>query len=311
MVLIISRYTKELSKIIILDIANIIISYMPPYKDIFEDNFISECIANGDYLYYNKNNTTLIHYLFEKNRIADIKKLLENSNYLEANNFQNKDKNGSTELYWLCQNKMHKTIATIIFNCIDGGQFSPKHFQNTGFRGRTELHCLCRHNMGETIALIGRNFVAPRTFWKPKHFQNKDDYGRTELYLVCYKKMYETIALIGRHFVYNKDGHKVLNIKQSPIWEAKHFQNKNKAGQTELYWLCINRMQKSIVLINGNFVDGEYWKKKYFQNEDKHGDTEFVYLYHNKMHKAIALIIEEPDVNIKYNNLLNLKFKIW
>ena len=225
------NYKDVLDTLIIPDLSNIIISYTSHCIDIFDEKFISKCIKTGHYLYYNKDETTLIHYLFEKKRYEDIKILLKNSNYLRAKHFQNKDKDGKTELSWLCGLKMHSTIDLV-------EDWKPEHFQNKDKDGNTELSLLCHNGTHETIDLVKD--------WKPEHFQNKDRYGNTELSWLCWNKMHSTITLIND-------------------WKPEHFQNKDKGGRTELYWLCLNKMHETIVLTSHNFVDG-FNKDKVFDN---------------------------------------------
>ena len=226
------NYIEVLNIFLIPDLSNIIISYISHYVEMFDENFISECIKTGHYLYYNKNYTTLVHYLFEKKRLDDIKNLFINSKYLKAEHFQNKNMNGETELYWLCYEEMHSTIALASHNFVDGFN-EDKVFDNV-----------------------------QSPFWKPEHFQNKNKYGKTELYWLCHNKMYKTITLITSNFVGEN------------CWKPKHFQNKNKDGRTELYWICYTEMHKTITLVTSNFVDGDFWKPEHFQNKNKKGETE-------------------------------------
>ena len=156
------NYTKVLSTLIIPDLMNIIISYTSNYVEIFDEKFISECIKTGHYLYYNKNNTTLIHHLLQKERLDDIKDLFVNSKYLRVEHFQNKDKYNRTELYWLCYNNMHETIIRI-------KNWKPEHVKNKNRNGKTELYWLCKYKMHKIIALITSNFI-DGDHWKPKHF---------------------------------------------------------------------------------------------------------------------------------------------
>ena len=307
-------YIEGLSAFIIPDLSNIIISYISHYTEIFNENFIFECIETGDYLYYNKNNTTLLHYLFQKKRLYNIKDLLKNSNHLKATHLQNEDKNGRTELYQLCYNSMYYTIGLI-------KDLKPKHFQNINKKGETELYWLCYNKMHKTIALITSNFVngdnkgkvfgnVQSTFWKPEHFQNKDEDGFTELYWLCNNGMHQTITLITSNFNdggnglrtfwkpehfqnKDKDGRTELcclcqNKMHSIIasikdLKAAHFQNKSEDGKTELYWLCQKKMHSTIVIIKD-------LKAKHFQNKDKNGRTELSLLCYKKMHSTIALI---------------------
>ena len=308
------NYNSILHEFIIPNLAHIIIGYISHYKDIFDKVFILECIKTGDYLYYNKDNTTLLHYLFQYGRRNDIEVLLKNSNYSRAEHFQNKNKDGETELYLLCYYKMHSTIA-LVKNWKpehfqnkneDGGtelhklchnkmhstialvkNWKPEHFQNKNEDGETELRVLCENRMHLTIELVGLNFVnggnEPCTFWKLKHFQNKNIYGQTELHSLCHNKMHSTIVLIRER-------------------KPEHFQNKDRSGCTELYWLCYYKMHLTIVLAICNFVDGDnkdkaidnvlctFWKPKHFQNKDKCGQTELYWLCLNGMHSSIALI---------------------
>ena len=135
-----SGYKQELDNFCIPDITNIIIGYTYGYIEEFDEVFIKHCIDNGGYLYYNKNKVTLIHYLFEKERYNDVKILVENSKYLRAEHFQNKDEYGYTELSWICYHGMHNTIIQI-----DG--LKAEHFQNKNKYGQTELYWLCFYEM--------------------------------------------------------------------------------------------------------------------------------------------------------------------
>ena len=256
------NYKDVLDTLIIPDLSNIIISYTSHCIDIFDEKFISKCIKTGHYLYYNKDETTLIHYLFEKKRYEDIKILLKNSNYLRAKHFQNKDKDGKTELSWLCGLKMHSTIDLV-------EDWKPEHFQNKDKDGNTELSLLCHNGTHETIDLVKD--------WKPEHFQNKSNTGRTELYWLCCENMHKTIALATSNFV------------GGDRWKPEHFQNKNNKGETELSWLCYRKMHGTIAIIKD-------WKPEHFQNKDEYGRTELYWLCRREMHETIALIKDwEPE----------------
>ena len=254
-----SGYKQELNNFCIPDMTNIIICYTYGYIDEFTINFIDNCIVDGNYLYYNKNKATLVHYLFDKKRYNDIKILLKNSKYLRAKHFQNKNIYGQTELYWLCYYEMHNTIIQI-----DG--LKAEHFQNKDEDGWTELHRLCYHKMHNTIIQIDG--------LKAKHFQNKNNNIQTELYWICLNEMHDTIVQIdglkAKHFQNkNKNGDTELHwlcinnmhntIIQIDGLKAKHFQNKDNTGRTELYWLCIKKMHDTIKAIGRNFADG-FWK---------------------------------------------------
>ena len=320
-------YDGVLSAVIIPDLSNIIISFISHYVRLFDEKFISECIKTGHYLYFNKNNTTLVHYLLKDKRYNDIKDLFINSKYLRAEHFQNKDEDGRTELYWLCKNKMHETISLVkdwepehfqnkdeddeteLYRLCFHEMYStialikdwkPKHFQNKDEDGNTELHWLCINNMHSTIALVTSNFVngfnenkvfdnVQSTFWKPEHFQNKGEDSRTELYWLCYNKMHETIALITSNFVDGSNEDKVFDNVQSTFWKPEHFQNKNIFDNTELHWLCKYKMHSTIALVTSNFVDGDCWKPEHFQNKNIYGRTELYWLCHRGMHKTIDL----------------------
>ena len=154
------------------------------------------------------------------------------STFWKPEHFQNKSTTGRTELYWLCWNKMHSTIALVTSNFVDGFN-KDKVFNNV-----------------------------QRTFWKPEHFQNKSTTGQTELHWLCYNEMHETIALITSNFV-GANKNKVANKRPCIFWKSKHFQNKNEDGETELYWLCKYMMHKTIALITINFVNGDRWKLEY------------------------------------------------
>ena len=220
-----SDHKQELNKFCIPDITNIIIGYTYGYIEKFDEVFIENCIDNSEYLYYNKNKVTLVHYLFGKKRYDNIKILLKNSKYLRAEHFQNKNNIGETELSRLCLYEMHDTIIQI-----DGPK--AEHFQNKDNKERTELHWLCLNKMHDTIIQIDG--------LKAEHFQNKNIYGHTELYWLCKNEMHDTII-------------QIYGLK------AKHFQNKDGYGRTELYWLCKNNMHITIKLIGHNFVDG-FWE---------------------------------------------------
>ena len=49
-----SGYKQELNNFCIPDITNIIIGYANGYIEVFNEDFITHCIDNDNYLYYNK-----------------------------------------------------------------------------------------------------------------------------------------------------------------------------------------------------------------------------------------------------------------
>ena len=188
----------------------------------------------------------------DKNTLEMKRKFIENIiNEIEIIDIQTKDENGNTILHYLCENKMHESIKLLIETL----KLKSGHFQNNSYTGRTELYQLCYKKMHETIALITSNFV-DGDCWKPEHFQNKSDAGQTELSWLCYHIMHPTIALISRNFIDSANEDKVFDNEQSTFWKPEHFQNKNICKQTELYWLCFNKMRKTITLITKNFVNG-------------------------------------------------------
>ena len=50
-----SGHIQELDEFCISNIANIILGYADGYMDEFDEDFIQNCVDNGNYLYYNKN----------------------------------------------------------------------------------------------------------------------------------------------------------------------------------------------------------------------------------------------------------------
>lgn len=90
-----SDYTTELLPFCnVVDLVNIILDYV---IEKFTGKFIQKCLLSKNYLYYNKNKLSFLHYILKyRNRYFILFKKLT------AIQLQNKDILGRTELYIIC-----------------------------------------------------------------------------------------------------------------------------------------------------------------------------------------------------------------
>lgn len=205
------------------DISKLIIDFVGNPTDVFDKKFINKCIIDGDHLFFNDYNESVLYYLFRLKRYNDVIELISNSKYLKPDYFQN-FYYGQTETYHLCKNKMSQSLLKI-------GNWKTEHFQH----GReNSLHLLCENKMSKVILSIKD--------WEPKHSQHKYNhkykhsnyiyhYVYTELYWLCKNKMIEVIRKISN-------------------WKPEHFLNTSDKS-TELYWLCNNKMSSVLLKIDG------------------------------------------------------------
>lgn len=233
------------------DIRNIIMSYIDTPLDSFKDININKCMEDGDYLYYTKEKT-LTHYLFDQEGIDYVVDMLNNSEYLNANNFQNQyDWFKRTELWFLC-----RANEGCIIREMDG--LTSKHFQNKDCWYHTELYWVCQNKMYYLLLQIC--YLNGPYCWKPEHFLNFDEHNKSELSYLIVKEL----------------EHIMLKIKG---WKCEHFLSKNTRGYSKLAHLCYAKMSKFLLSIK--------WKPEHFLNIDEDGETELYILCNNKMYDVI------------------------
>lgn len=108
------NYIKELNNFCISDISNIIYSYGIEKYECFNYEFVNECIETGNYNFIDTSNISLVHWLFAKSNTKLVRQLLNNASNMRVEHFQNKDRNGATELYWICSyRRMYNIIIRI------------------------------------------------------------------------------------------------------------------------------------------------------------------------------------------------------
>lgn len=199
---------KILQNFVIPDISDIIISFINTSINKFDDKFLNNCVKNKDYLFYNKNNETVLHYILGRETDEILLNLFKNIKYIKISHFQNYNKYNNTELYIICDYKLYDIIIYLINRL----NLNIIHFQNHNQDKDTELSLLCQSKKVKIIKVLlsNKNYRV-----NIKYFQNIGEHDRTELWWICFNNLYSIIQLIPN-----------LNIN--------HFQNKNLDGTTEL-----------------------------------------------------------------------------
>lgn len=75
-----------LNEYLIPDISNIVIKFIDSNILEFTDEFVNNCVLEGNYLYHTEN-LTLLHYRIYNKRYKIICSMLKNSTYLNINHF--------------------------------------------------------------------------------------------------------------------------------------------------------------------------------------------------------------------------------
>ena len=176
------------------DLSDIILKFLNLYVDNFDEDFIETCIIEGNYLYFNKNNISLTHYMIRNyDYIEDILLMLENSKYLTINHFQNFDNQNCTELSWFCYKKMEAVLAIIIKK--SKNYLKIEHFQNKDNTNRTELYWLCKKTSMSHIVISLLQICKEKI--SLQYFMNETlSNGYTELDWLCLYKNSTIIKLL-------------------------------------------------------------------------------------------------------------------
>lgn len=284
---------------------------------IFNDKLVEKCIKTGDYLWYTAEiyaiyycygngsyegcrNVSLIQYLFRRERLNDIRKLLSNYNDLPLDHFRNYIKDEGSEIkllcingmedillkikgltvdhlkyyvYWLCRNKMYRIIKSI--------EGATKYVINKGICGRTGLYYLCKYGKHDIITSI-KGLTA-------RHYKCVNKPRRTALYILC---------VYGRHDI-------IVQIKglQLSYFRESYILNHEDCG---LHYLCKNGMRNTIMQISK--IVGKNWERKRYDSDitTKYMDSFNAFLLSEhtikiKTREELEMIIQE------YNRTNDLK----